>query len=308
MTAEPLSKERIPDFVAYCRKHRAEVDDSFLYDEDLREFGIDSENPTYILINEQGEVVGAVSLLIDDYRRRGKQARFRILHSEIERIESYQALMRAVLRHTEGLNRVQVFAPMANPKMIKVIEGLGFCVERYSFILVRDDSSVPDGGFPEGYAVKPFVPGRDEGIWCEVRNAGFATLRGNETPLTLDGAAKLAASEDYLEGGMMILFHAEKPVGVVRGAIDEYEGSPAMEIGPLAIIPEYQGKGLGRGLLRVALRFAKEKSFGQTILCVNAENERAKALYIQEGFKQVEAAVCYRYDLPTAESTEPTPP
>jgi mycothiol synthase len=70
-----------------------------------------------------------------------------------------------------------------------------------------------------------------------------------------------------------------------------------MNIGPLAIIPEYQGKGLGRILLRASLRFAREKSYKRTILCVNAENERAKALYNQEGFRQVEAVACYVYNL-----------
>jgi GNAT superfamily N-acetyltransferase len=45
---------------------------------------------------------------------------------------------------------------------------------------------------------------------------------------------------------------------------------------------------LGRSLLRAVLLFAKDKGYKAAILCVNAENERAKALYIQEGFKQVE--------------------
>jgi mycothiol synthase len=137
----------------------------------------------------------------------------------------------------------------------------------------------------------------DEAIWCEVRNAGFAKLRGSETPITPEMVTKMISSEDNIEGGSMILYHNDRPVGVVRGAKDEYEDSPIMNIGPLALIPEYQGKGLGRCLLRASLRLAKERSYKRTILCVNAENERAKALYIQEGFKQVEAVVCYKYDL-----------
>jgi mycothiol synthase len=40
-----------------------------------------------------------------------------------------------------------------------------------------------------------------------------------------------------------------------------------------------------------------EKGYKRTILSVNGENERAQALYIQEGFKQVEAVVCYQYFL-----------
>lgn len=68
-----------------------------------------------------------------------------------------------------------------------------------------------------------------------------------------------------------------------------------MNIGPLAIIPEYQGQGLGRLLLRASLQFAKEKGYHKTILSVNGENERAQALYVNEGFRQVEGVACYEY-------------
>lgn len=124
-----------------------------------------------------------------------------------------------------------------------------------------------------------------------------ATLKGNETPATPQMIAKMVLEEDYIEGGLMILYHKGRAVGVVRGSKEEYEDLPIMNIGPLAIIPEYQGKGLGRRLLRASLNFAKEQSYDRTVLCVNAENERAKSLYIQEGFEQIEAVVCYRYDI-----------
>nr|WP_281269479.1 GNAT family N-acetyltransferase [Fontibacillus phaseoli] len=107
----------------------------------------------------------------------------------------------------------------------------------------------------------------------------------------------MAARDDALEGGMLVLYHGGRPVGIVRGTRDKYEGAPIMNIGPLALIPEYQGRGLGRMLLRAALSFAVEQGYAQAILCVNAENERAKGLYLQEGFSQVEAAANYRYDL-----------
>ena len=70
-----------------------------------------------------------------------------------------------------------------------------------------------------------------------------------------------------------------------------------MNIGPLAIQPKYQGQGLGRMLLRASLCFARDKAHTRVIPSVNGENERAKALYIQEGFQQVEAVVCYEYYL-----------
>ena len=297
MRVEPLNRERSADFVRYCLKHRNEVDESFLYDEDLNSFRPDEENPTYILLDAQGELVGVASLIIDEYRRRARAGRFRILHSEVADPKANQALLQAILKHTEGLDRIFVFVPLANVSQTEMVQGLGFSVERYAFALVRGDLDVPDAVFPEGYEVRRFVPGRDEEAWCEVRNTAFATLRGSETPMTPAMVAEMASRESSLHGEMLLLFHGDRPIGIVRCVPDEHEGSPAMEIAPLAIIPEYQGRGLGRNLLRTALKVAKERGFHQTVLSVNAENERAKSLYIQEGFREVEAVACYGYNL-----------
>ncbi|HYE08572.1 MAG TPA: GNAT family N-acetyltransferase [Patescibacteria group bacterium] len=297
MKIEALKNERIADFVAYCKKHKIEIDDSFLYDEDLKEFVPDDENPTYIVADDAGKIIAAASLIIDDYNRKGKKGRFRIFHAEVENIDCYRMLMEAILKHTAGLNKVNIFVPIVNEKLMKIFEKLDFKAERYSYLLVREDLEVPAWNLPEDYEIKPFRVGCDEEVWCEVRNASFATLQGSETPLTPEMVAKMVSAEDYIEGGLMVLYHKEKPVGVVRGSKDDYEDAPIMNIGPLAIIPEYQGKGLGRIILRESLRFAKDEGYHRTILCVNAENDRAKSLYVQEGFKQVEAVVCYKYDL-----------
>lgn len=297
MKVEALTNEHIGDFVAYCKKHRKELDDSFLYDEDLQSFRIDAENPTYLLTDSSGEIKGAVSLILDDYHLRGKRARFRIFHCEPDDEHSYEKLFAEILMHTESLDHVFLFVPLLNQKLQDVMEKLNFDVERYTFLLVRGDLEVLEPAIPKGFEIRSFTPGVDEDAWCKVRNAAFSTLKGSETPITPDMVGKMPSESDYLDGGMMILFEHDQPVGVVRGADDEYEGSPIMNIGPLAILPEYQGKGLGRALLRASIMFSKEKGYDRCVLCVNADNEQAKALYLQEGFEQVEGVVCYRYEI-----------
>ncbi|QOR66941.1 GNAT family N-acetyltransferase [Cytobacillus suaedae] len=297
MKIEALGSERVADFVAYCKKHKHEVDESFIYDDDLRDFKPDEENPTYIVVNSENKIIATASLILDEYNKRGRKARFRIFHSETNDLAIYQGLMAAILKHTENLDSVYTFVPMVNERLEECIKGLNFSVERYSYLLVREDLDVPEIGLQEGYELRPFEEGKDEVIWCEVRNASFATLKGSETPVTPEMVSKMLASDEYIEGGLMILFHGNKPVGVIRGSDDEFEDAPAMNIGPIAVIPEYQGLGLGRSLLRAMLRFAKEKSYNRTYLCVNADNERAKSLYLQEGYQQVEAVTCYHYYL-----------
>ena len=298
MKINALNNEHINDFIKYCKKHRMEIDDSFLYDEDLENFKVNGENPTYIITDEKGEIKAAASLIIDEYNKSGKRGRFRILHSEIDDIKYYKLLFDEILKHTQDLNQVYIFSPEVNKKLIDAILKLSFSLDRYSFILVREDLPVNEVNLPQGYIIRSCKPVQDdEEAWCIIRNAGFAKLKGSETPITTDYVKNMLANEDNIEGGMQMLYHGKKPVGVVRGSKDEYEGTPAMNIGPLAIIPEYQGKGLGRILLRTILNFAKEHSYKMTYLCVNAENERAKSLYISEGFKQTEAAICYYYEL-----------
>ncbi|MEH7444259.1 GNAT family N-acetyltransferase [Bacillus sp. JJ1122] len=297
MKVEALKAEQLEDFIGYCKKHRKELDDSFLYDEDLQNFKIDAENATYILTDSRGEIKGVASLILDEYHRRGNRARFRILHVESEDDQYYKKLFDEVLKHTNSLNHVFIFVPLLNQKLQDVMEKLKFGVERYTFLLVREELEVRDPSLPEGFEIRSFRPGADEDAWCIVRNAAFSTLKGSETAITPEMVAKMPSESDYLDGGMMILYEDEKPVGVVRGADDEYEDSPIMNIGPLAILPEYQGKGLGRALLRASIKFSKGKGYKRCVLCVNADNEQAKALYLQEGFEQTEGVVCYRYEL-----------
>ena len=297
MEIVPLNTENLQGFISYCDKHRSEIDESFLSDEDLKNFQSNEENPTYIVTGPNGKIRATASLIIDDYYRRGKKGRFRIFHSEIDDITIYNILLEAVLKHTRGLEQVFLFIPWGNKSLIHWIKRLNFTAERHSFLLVRNELLLPEITLPEDYTIRAFQADVDEQVWCKIRNAAFANLQGSETPITPEMVKKMIASEDYLEGGMMILSHLGQPVGVIRGSHEEYEEEPIMNIGPIAIIPEYQGKGLGRALLRVALHFAKEKNYRRTILSVNGENEKAIALYVQEGFKQVEAVTCYKYTL-----------
>ncbi|WP_310832670.1 GNAT family N-acetyltransferase [Paenibacillus pedocola] len=297
MIIEKLDEVRKEEFLNFCRKHRNELDDSFLYEEDLAEYEPNAENPTYIALNPYGAIAGAASLILDDYSRRGRKARFRILHAETDDPEVYRELLQAVLQYTAGLDKLNIFVPTVNTGDMDKLTAAGFTVERYSYLLVRDEEVLPETSIPEGYELRPFQPGVDEAVWCEVRNAGFAKLKGSETPATPDMVSSMIAGADYIEGGMLLLYHGGKAVGIVRGADDEYNDAPIMNIGPVALLPEYQGKGLGRVLLRAALHLSRNKGYTRSILCVNAENERAQALYTGEGFKQVEAAACYKYDL-----------
>jgi mycothiol synthase len=194
-------------------------------------------------------------------------------------------------------SHVIVFVPDTEAEMAKAMEELDFYVERSSCFMARETDEIePVPALPAGFELRTFRPGKDEGNWTRVRNEAFANLLGSQTPLVEDQVAKMTQEDGHLPQGMMILFHGDRAVGLVRGEDDEYEGQAAMNIGPLAILPEYQGQGLGRILLRSVIAFGKNKRYKQVVLSVNAENTGAKALYLKEGFVQVEGIRCFRFD------------
>jgi Acetyltransferases len=297
MKIEKLENERISDFTAYCTRHRSEVDDSYLYGEDLGEFKPDEANPTYILTDDQGKIRGAASLVMDNYHRAGRRIRFRIFHTETNDIADYRNLLLAASTQARGMDELFVFVQLKNKDMLRIMKALNLKIWHYSFLLVKENISKYPLNLLEGYVIRPMIPGKDEAIWCSVRNEAFASLAGNETPMTEDIIHERTQAADYLENGAMILFHGDRPVGVVQGLDDEYDGAPIMCIGPLAIIPDYQGRGLGRLMLRTSMNFAGQHGYTRAVLCVNGENDRAKILYKHEGFHEIEEVVAYTYKL-----------
>ncbi len=264
MNAVKLTEDRRKDFIDYCKAHRSEVDYSFLYEDDLDKFQVGQDNPTYIVSDKEDKIVTTASIMIDENGRRSKKAGFRIFHSELSDAGIYESLLQNIVKHTEGFDKINAYVPLHNDKLMEHIVDVHFLVERYIFLMVRKANPVPEINLLEDYTIRPLKPDYDEETWCQVRNAAFATLKGNEKPITPDRAKEMLLSNDYIEGGCMILYHKDKAVGCVRCSMDEHEDAPMVNIGPLAVIPEYQAKGLGRILLRAGLRFAIDESCGRT--------------------------------------------
>lgn len=291
-----LNNENLQSFKDFCRRNRGKVDDSYLYEEDMVSFEPNSQNPTFLYL-EGGKVVAAASLIMDEYNLKANRARFRILYSEKDSKGIYDGIFHRILIHALELDNVYIFVPTYNDTLMARMEKLGFCRERYTYLMVREDDPVKKEEMEEGFSLRAFDPERDTEEWCSVRNICFATVKGNETPISPDMVRSFSSRNDYLEGGMIILTHNGKSIGIVRGTRDEYEGKPTMNIGSVAVLPEYQGRGFGRVLLREAIRFAKRSGFTRTILAVNADNEGARKIYDREGFKEVEGVVCYVYPI-----------
>jgi mycothiol synthase len=292
MRIEYLQKEMLPAFIKYCQKHLTEHDESFIQLEDLRDFVPDEDNPTYILLNDSGIITGAASLMLEPRLRTLHKGRFRIFHTMIPSVETYGMMLDALMKHTEGIDLVYLFIPEEKIDMSHILTNLGFGIERFSWHLRKEGDAIAAPVFPDGMSLRPLRPNQDEAVWCDIVNASFAHLAGH-TKSTPDRIKKEMTSETVLPGGMQILWKKDQPIGLICIDTEIENGEKLVSLGPIAILPEYQGMGLGRNLVRAGICFGKSKGFLSTELSVNAENSKAANLYLSEGFKKTQVAVCY---------------
>ncbi|NBI07239.1 GNAT family N-acetyltransferase [Senegalia massiliensis] len=297
MNIVKLTSERKTEFINYCINYRHEFDSTFLDDQELMSFEPNEENPTYILLDKNNNIIGAISLIINSYYRRSRSGRFRIFHTIKFDKEVYKKMLELVLNHTKGLHKVFLFIDSENKKMTELLKVLNFSLKRYSYTLINHSLEDVQVIFPIGYELREFQAGRDEADWCKVRNLGFDKIAGCDTPKTPKMYSEMEKDYGHLSGGIIMLYHENTPIGQVRATKEVEDNIEYVFISSLCVIPEYQGSGLGRNLLKAALSFGKSKNIKKGMLSVNAENENAISLYLNEGFEKKSVSICYEYYL-----------
>jgi mycothiol synthase len=253
---------------------------------------IGNDNPTYLLYGEN-EVVGVCSIIQDEYHLKGNKARVRIFHCSLNRLEDYEMLLEKVLPLDPRVKSIIMFILNKNIISREIVEKMGFVVERYSYVMERSGKEPVEFVFSDGYELTDFVAGRDEADYLHVRNTAFSTLKGSETPHTKEQVMDYMKSGQILVGGAKILRYKGEPVGIIRMEHEIEQGKDYSFVAPLAILPEYQGKGLGSNLLRAGIKIGFDNSYEDCMLTVNVENENALKLYFKEGFEKTFEVVCY---------------
>ncbi len=102
-----------------------------------------------------------------------------------------------------------------------------------------------------------------------------------------------ARFRDILARDTESIWVSENKVGI-DGFLRMSSNSPAptdpssdLEIATLYVQPRHHGRGVGKRLLETGLQFCRDTGRTSTWLAVNAENERATAFYLANGFETV---------------------
>ena len=122
-----------------------------------------------------------------------------------------------------------------------------------------------------------------------VRRVLFGVLA--EYELTADHAGVDADLDDlqgnyFARGGFFDVI--EDDSGTIVGSVGLYpKENGVAELRKMYLLPDYRGRGLGRGMLNRVLEFAREHNFKRIELETSSRLTDAIALYQQNGFKPI---------------------
>ncbi len=81
-----------------------------------------------------GRVIGAASLILEEPYRKAGKGRFMIFHSETSQVGAYRSLLNFISGMISEVDQVYLFVSPGRPVQ-KILEEIGFSIERYSFVL-----------------------------------------------------------------------------------------------------------------------------------------------------------------------------
>jgi len=271
-----LTEVYLSDFIEYVKKNNKGYDDYFLCDEQLNHFKLE-DNITYIKINNT-KIVGVISIM------KSFGYRLRILHAHDSDFEILKELHLSAMASLKLLNisKYKVFIETKETEMIESFQKLGLEIERTIYAFKRDVEKIKVSELDSEYKVDVLKIPEDIKDYAEIRNIAFKNLAGSnqrDTSFFMD----MDKSDDYCKETTLILRHLNEPVAIIKGAKEMEDGEEQVFIGPIAVLPDYQGKGLGKHLLSQVIQTANQMQC-PCFLSVNTNNKNALNLYKNLGF------------------------
>lgn len=211
-------------------------------------------------------------------------------------------------RDVTGAGRLRLWSHGDHPSANALALSLGFERTRVLWQMRRSlYAPVPPPQLPEGVALRPFRPGRDDEAWLAVNHRAFAdhpeqgrwTLRDLRVRMAepwFDPDGFLLAVD---ERGALLGFHWTKVHGEVHThphdpTTPPHHHEPIGEVYVLGVDPAAHGTGLGTTLTLAGLRHLRSRGLDQAMLYVDESNGPAIRLYAKLGFARWSTDVCFR--------------
>jgi mycothiol synthase len=236
-----------------------------------------------VVVIEDGRLVGYCTPNHDDLT----------VHPDARRRGHGRRLVPAALEvvRSRGSDELELYVPTHLPASVAFATALGFHY-RSSLWQFELERGHPVAGpvFPEDVELRPFSQELEGDIdaWVAFMLAAF---EGHPTTMhwTPSVIAHINAAPDFDPTSIAVLTEAGDPrarIGFARiETFDDDDGGRTGYVGLIGVLPAWRRRGLGRELLRWSVAELRRRDAGRIELSVEADNERATALYRAHGFE-----------------------
>ncbi len=153
-------------------------------------------------------------------------------------------------------------------------------------IIMELDSlaTIPSFQLPPGFSIRPYIPG-DEQYWFNIHRLADKYSQITESLFS----EQFGNDQRVLHQRQFYIIHNDVPVGTASAWFKpEFKGGSYGQVHWVAIMPEYQGRGLAKPLLATILNRLRELGYDKAMLNTDTRRLIAVALYEKFNFKRVD--------------------
>ncbi|MFC1926658.1 GNAT family N-acetyltransferase [Chloroflexota bacterium] len=224
------------------------------------------------------------------------------VHPACRRLGIGTKLLEQAIDHSRGMgaSRAHIPIPEGMYPAQELVRKKGFVlIRRHWRLQLRVGAGLPPVNLPAGGSLRQFVPGDEERL-ARIQNLAFSGSWGFK-PNSVDEIRYRVGMSFCCPEGIIFAVAGEEVVGYCWTRIDaEYNrryGRKCGEVFMLGVNPDWQGRGVGRGVLLAGIDHLRLQGMGEVALTVDSENTSACALYEGLGFKRISELLWYGKEL-----------
>jgi len=134
--------------------------------------------------------------------------------------------------------------------------------------------------------IRKFVTGKDNNVWIKTWNEVFKEFE-DERAMTMEDMTLWEKSPRFSAEGMFLAEWKGEPVGLVNGYIDKKREEKKGFIRELGVVPNFRRRGIGRKLVKTAIKSLKERGMETVEVWATEQMENGRKLVESMGFKLV---------------------